>query len=260
MANLFRDRLISILLSRKTTAVLQDTKGAYSFKTNTSTFGRINSWTNFKFGRFVAYIANLSLHYGAEYQGFAHYMHWICCSLSKNHVCLRPPMYLIVYTPFNRKTNKHLDKIYSVSFPLHVNPCCIFRLQGSQEMIELPCWSSDRLRKQAFLNDSDTCVPWRAVKTHISLLSCSWCLCDMFVSAARRIRELCEFFHSFWCRWHMSVLFWSRNWDLYRLLIISDGVVLHDVFQNRPSVTLSEPNMQKLITNPIATQEEASPI
>lgn len=52
------------------------------FKMNTSTFGQIISCTDFKFGRFVAYITNLSLHYGAEYKGFEHYMHWICFFLS----------------------------------------------------------------------------------------------------------------------------------------------------------------------------------
>lgn len=32
------------------------------------------------------------------------------------------------------------------------------------DMIEMSCWSSDRLRKQLFKKDSDTNVPWQALK------------------------------------------------------------------------------------------------
>lgn len=103
-------------------------------------------------------------------------------------------------------------------------------------MIEMSCWSSDRLRKQAFLNDSDTCVPWRAVKTHISLLSPPCSLCDMFVSPARSICD--EFFLSFRCRWCGRQFFWSGNYFLHQLLILSDGVGLyeHGIHQNKSHI------------------------
>lgn len=76
-------------------------------------------------------------------------------------------------------------KMCGLSRPLP--PACIFRLCGVTDVIEMSRWSCDSLQKQAFSSDSDTCVPRRPVKTHISLLSPACSLCDMFVSPARSI-------------------------------------------------------------------------
>lgn len=95
------------------------TKG-HSFKMNTSTFGQINSCTNFKFSRFVIYITSPSLHHDAEHKGCESflfcslYLYLVLCQ--KNRVCLWPSMCLIVYIPFNRKKQQTFSQDVQCTF------------------------------------------------------------------------------------------------------------------------------------------------
>lgn len=113
--------------------------------------------------------------------------------LNTSPVCLRQAG---VSKNREREGENDTDAVTRCAAYLLPSPACIFRLCRVTDVIEMSRWSCDSLRKQAFSNGSDTCVPRRPAKTHISLLSPACSLCDMFVSPARSIchgLRLCAF-------------------------------------------------------------------
>lgn len=109
-----------------------------SFRTQAS--HRPRSCTDLQFNRFVIYITSLSLFDGAEHKPCESSLFWrwiipswfsSCLSLT-----LRVPCALYSTNSKKKKIKKiektHAHKMCGLSFPLKVNPSCIFRLQGSR--------------------------------------------------------------------------------------------------------------------------------